>query len=82
MVSAKVFEAERARVAAVEAEKFPPFLEALSQLTREHGVKLGSCGCCGSPWLDLVQDADKATKYLHNFDFSKLEWETPDETAS
>ena len=32
-------------------EKIQRFLELLSSATRETGVSIGGCGCCGSPWV-------------------------------
>jgi hypothetical protein len=28
------------------------FLQELNELTRRHKIKIGGCGCCGSPWLE------------------------------
>lgn len=36
-----------------QQEKVAAFLEELSTLTRKHGVMIGGCGCCGSPWLEF-----------------------------
>ena len=33
------------------------FLDDLTQLSRAHGVTIGGCGCCGSPFFG---EADKA----------------------
>lgn len=33
------------------------FLEELSALTREWGVEIGGCGCCGSPWVSVWDGA-------------------------
>ena len=27
------------------------FLDALTQLSQEHGFVIAGCGCCGSPWI-------------------------------
>lgn len=27
------------------------FLSDLTELSRKHGIAIGGCGCCGSPWL-------------------------------
>lgn len=31
------------------------FAQDLVALMLKHGVTIGGCGCCGSPWLDLVK---------------------------
>lgn len=30
------------------------FLEEYEQLCRKHGILVGSCGCCESPWLVVL----------------------------
>lgn len=30
------------------------FLIGLEKLSRETGVIIAGCGCCGSPWLDTI----------------------------
>ena len=30
------------------------FCELLEEITRKTGYKVGGCGCCGSPWLDIA----------------------------
>ena len=53
------------------------FLEGLTKLSNETGVKIGGCGCCGSPWLD---DCNGKGDYLWNRDFENIEYrETPPE---
>lgn len=27
------------------------FLKDLTKLSLKHGITIGGCGCCGSPWL-------------------------------
>ena len=27
------------------------FLKELSELTKKYELKIGGCGCCGSPWI-------------------------------
>jgi len=33
------------------------FLEGLAELTKKKGVAIGGCGCCGSPYLYIVDGA-------------------------
>lgn len=32
-------------------KNYRAFLSDLKELTVKHGVVIGGCGCCGSPWL-------------------------------
>ncbi len=51
------------------------FLLALTELTKEHGVAIGGCGCCGSPWLDDDADvSDDRAGYAYD---GNLLWVTP-----
>ena len=34
------------------------FLKAMTDLTLKHGIKVGGCGCCGSPYLTHVDKAE------------------------
>jgi hypothetical protein len=34
------------------------FLQGLEKLTRETGVSIGGCGCCGSPFLSELEIKD------------------------
>ncbi len=34
------------------------FMIGLARLTRETGITIGGCGCCGSPSLDEASDAE------------------------
>lgn len=35
----------------VSREKELQFLKELTELTQKHGIAIGGCGCCGSPFL-------------------------------
>lgn len=35
------------------------FLKELTELTKKHGIYIGGCGCCGSPYLGPT---DKTTE--------------------
>lgn len=41
------------------------FLRELSELTKKHGISIGACGCCGSPFLtELEGDDDHIGAYI------------------
>ena len=35
----------------IEESAVAAFLADLAALTEKHGIEIGGCGCCGSPWL-------------------------------
>ncbi len=35
-------------------ERVEAFLVELSALSRKHGIEIGGCGCCGSPYLSDI----------------------------
>ncbi len=35
------------------------FVLELSALTRKHGIAIGACGCCGSPYFGDLDDDDR-----------------------
>lgn len=35
-----------------DKERMEAFIRDLTEITRKHGVAIGGCGCCGSPYLD------------------------------
>ena len=39
------------------------FLLKLEALTRETGIAIAGCGCCGSPWLEEVSVVDQRAGY-------------------
>lgn len=47
------------------------FLIGLEKLTKQTGVKIGGCGCCGSPWYEEIENADKGGYVDGHFN---LEW--------
>jgi hypothetical protein len=36
-------------------DKIKAFLSELSALTNKHGIEIGGCGCCGSPFLSPTE---------------------------
>jgi len=51
-------------------EQVKKFLEELTELTRKHGIKVCGCGCCGSPWLDVISIDELGYEYEVSSDWS------------
>lgn len=52
------------------------FMLELTALTRKHGVSIGGCGCCGSPWLDTEADiSDERSGY--SMSSGEVRWIAP-----
>ena len=41
-----------------------PFLEDLNEISRKHGVYIGGCGCCMSPYLLDRENYDTGGKFI------------------
>jgi hypothetical protein len=39
------------------------FIKKLEKLTRETGIAVGGCGCCGSPWITTVDITSDESGY-------------------
>jgi len=64
-----------------DAEK--AFLLGLEKLTRETGIQIGGCGCCGSPFLMPVKDEELVPEagYTHERGVEgKVAWYSPADT--
>jgi len=60
-----------------EEERRKQFLLELRELTMKHGISIGGCGCCGSPYLDTDVDvSDSRAGYVYG-NGSELEWLAP-----
>lgn len=55
-------------------EKIEKFLEALTALCVEHGVKICGCGCCGSPYISEMKPKDEGGRYQTTAGDEDLKW--------
>lgn len=50
------------------------FLEKLTQLSKEHGIYIGGCGCCNSPFLAKESDTIGARPFAGDVEFEDGEY--------
>ena len=48
--------------------KVEKFLDGLKWLTKKHGIVIGGCGCCGSPYL---YDVDRGSIVGENLEYKE-----------
>lgn len=64
----------------IEKQKLDAFLAELAALTKAHGLAIGGCGCCGSPFVYDVNDGTvlmeevKEQKYAVSDQQDSLTW--------
>ena len=46
------------------------FLAELTELSRRHGIVIGGCGCCGSPFLEDDETRGKGSYEMERY----LQW--------
>ena len=51
----------------INPEKRDAFLKELTELTLKHGIKIGGCGCCGSPWIAEAKPEDAECIYTVDY---------------
>jgi len=57
----------------LETDVVKEFVRELSKLCRRHKIKIGGCGCCGSPYLSRMEETDGRYE-VNDKDFDKLRW--------
>ena len=60
-------------------EKIKAFMIGLTKLTKETGVVIGGCGCCGSPYVSVTdaKDIDDA-RAAYGYGYAgEVAWLTP-----
>ena len=57
-------------------EQLRAFLIELSELSRKHGLLIGGCGCCGSPYIMRKEDDQEPSGYFTNYS-NDLSWISP-----
>ena len=50
------------------------FMAGLERLTQKTGVKIASCGCCRSPWIETIDPIDMDGGEYQHEDYSDVEW--------
>lgn len=43
----------------MERNHVEKFVKDLSALSKKHGLWIGGCGCCGSPWVTDDHDGER-----------------------
>lgn len=51
-------------------KKIKAFLKDLTKLSTKHNLVIGGCGCCGSPWIELM---DGNSTGFNNLEFDHKE---------
>lgn len=60
----------------MDEKKLNKFLKELSELSQKYGIYISGCGCCGSPFLEEL-DENEVAKYFDNDDSRELKWFNP-----
>ena len=57
-------------------EQITGFLVDLEEISRKHGITIGGCGCCASPYLEPMDDETDGYCYSAFTDWSLINWTT------
>lgn len=64
----------------IESERLAAFIKGLTSLTQDHGLVIGGCGCCGSPYIFELSKKEKeyeyAVFYVTGDEGQDLEWKS------
>ena len=58
-------------------DKEKEFIKGLEKLTRETGIVIGGCGCCGSPYLDVAEITSDDAGYAQKPEEGEIGWIDP-----
>lgn len=58
-----------------EKKRFDKFLIELAKLTRETGVVISGCGCCGSPDIHVAEPGEIENAVVYGYGYAgQVEW--------
>lgn len=55
------------------------FVRELTELSRKHGIAIGGCGCCDSPYLYKLLPGQMKRAYRHAEAGQEIAWKDPSE---
>ena len=59
-------------------QEMETFRAELTELSRRHGIAIAGCGCCGSPWIEKVEDSDGRYNLEDSTVLPTVMWEESD----
>lgn len=61
-----------------EDERKVEFLIGLAKLSRETGIAIGGCGCCGSPSIDALKPEELEARAGYGYGYmNEVSWISP-----
>lgn len=59
-----------------EIDRLNNFINELNELTKKYNLIIGGCGCCGSPWIeDLQEEYEYVENVTYDVDNEKYTYE-------